>query len=236
MSTRNLSSRGQALALLVGQLEDLGDLLEVVDAVATAASASRSTSRRGRPATSGRGGSRRAGRPGPSRRAGSRWLTNGAASARRQCAARGLGPCLRLHRVGPPLGRHPAPVVPAAGCIEPIQCEWRPIIAKARRTVHGADRANHRTMAPRNPRREDSSRMSPADRRVAPAASASTVVALALGACGAAASSAAPGPAGRRPPPRTATPGPSGAPELAAMLPGRRRRASTSSRSSVTGR
>ena len=65
----------------------------------------------------------------------------------RQCAARGLGPCLRLHRVDPPLEWPPAPVVRSLGCIEPIQCEWTPIIAKARRTVHGAIRVNRRTMA-----------------------------------------------------------------------------------------
>ena len=56
MSTRNLSGARQAVALLLGQVEDLRDLFEVVDAVARAASASRSTSRRARPPTSARAG------------------------------------------------------------------------------------------------------------------------------------------------------------------------------------
>ena len=51
-----LVRRGQALALLVGQVQDLLDLGEVVDPVCSAASASRSTSRRERPPRSARGG------------------------------------------------------------------------------------------------------------------------------------------------------------------------------------
>ena len=81
MSTRNLSGRRQARALLVGQLEDLLDLLELVDAVGELPApvvpllvgdvvVDRCAAADGR-----------ACRPAPSARAGSARLTNGASAA-----------------------------------------------------------------------------------------------------------------------------------------------------------
>ena len=54
MSTRNLSGRRQAVALLVGEVEDLLDLVEVVDAVRELPAPVVPLARRARPPTAGR--------------------------------------------------------------------------------------------------------------------------------------------------------------------------------------